>query len=78
MAASFSLQEAIKRLEEIEKYFQLPDIDLEEAISRHKEALKVAKEILEYLDKAENTIKEIDRSEFLNVSPSKSTEENNS
>jgi exonuclease VII small subunit len=56
----FPLQKKIEELEEIEGYFQRPDMDLEVAITKHQDALKVAKEIVTYLDKVESTIEKID------------------
>jgi len=50
-----SLKEQIAQLETIEEYFRSPDIDLEEAISKHKQALALSKEILAYLDTVEST-----------------------
>jgi exonuclease VII small subunit len=58
--APFLLHEKIKQLEEIEHYFQRSDMDLEKAIEKHKEALKISKEILEYLEKAEHALKQIE------------------
>ncbi len=58
--APFSLQEKMSQLEALEAYFQRPDMNLEEAIEKHKQALGLAKEILEYLEKAETTIQKID------------------
>jgi len=54
------LHEKIQDLETIEKYFQQPDIDLEEAIAKHKQAIGLAREILEYLEEAENELTKID------------------
>ena len=62
MSKSFSLEEKIKELEKIEEFFQKPNMDLEQAIAKHKEALTLSKEILAYLEKAETTLTEIDLS----------------
>ncbi len=59
-AATFPLQEKITRLEEIEEYFQRTDMNLEEAIVLHKEALLIAKEVQEYLKQAEQALEQID------------------
>ena len=59
---TFSLESKMGELEEIEKYMQLPDIDLDEAIRKHEYATKVAKEIMEYLEKSESVFKKIDMS----------------
>jgi len=55
----FPLQEKIAQLEAIENYFRLPDMNLEIAIQKHKEAIVVAKEIVEYLNAAESTIEAV-------------------
>jgi exonuclease VII small subunit len=60
MNKAFPLQENISKLEDIERYFQKPDMDLEEAIRQHKEALEIAKKTLAYLDSAENELQKID------------------
>jgi exonuclease VII small subunit len=65
MPAAFSLHEKMSQLETIEEYFQLPNMNLEEAIEKHASALSVAKEVLAYLDKAESTLKKL---EFAQIS----------
>jgi exodeoxyribonuclease VII small subunit len=57
---SFPLQEKMSRLEAIEQYFQQPDINLEEALVQHQEALKLAEEIKTYLATAEQSLEQID------------------
>jgi exonuclease VII small subunit len=57
--ADFDLGVAMERLEEIEAYFQKPAFDLSEAIDRHAEALKLARTIESYLDKAETTLNKL-------------------
>ena len=59
---AFPLEKKVKQLEEIEAYFQGPEIDLEKGIAKHQEAVAVGKEILEYLEQAETAVKEIDAS----------------
>lgn len=59
-STSFPLQAKMTRLEEIEKYFQRADVDLEEAIKLHDEALKVALEIQAYLKTAEQSLEKVD------------------
>lgn len=53
------MDDEMRKLEAIEAYFQTPDMNLEEAIKKHEEALKVAKGILEYLDKAESSLQKL-------------------
>ena len=65
MSNSFVLAEKIKELEKIEHYFTEPNMDLEEGINKHKEALALSKEIIEYLNKVENTLNTIDISQTL-------------
>ncbi len=60
MKAVFPLQEKVHQLEEIQQYFQRPDMNLEEAIEKHKVALGVAKEIIRYLETAENSLEKVD------------------
>lgn len=59
----FSLEKKIKELEIIEKYFQKPEMDLEEGIRQHREALKIAGEIKRYLETIESSLEKIDISE---------------
>lgn len=60
MSTEFSLEKKIKELEAIEAYFQESNIDLEKAIGKHSEAIRISKEILEYLQKVETRIEEIE------------------
>ena len=60
MAESFSLRAKIEQLEEIERYFQKPGMDLELAVKKHKEAVELAKQILAYLQKIETSLTKID------------------
>jgi exonuclease VII small subunit len=55
----FSLAKQIQELEEIEAYFQKPNMDLEIAIQKHQEALKIAQAILNYLQNAESSIENL-------------------
>lgn len=57
--SEFSLEKKMKTLEDIERYFQGSEINLEEGIKKHEEALKLGAEIVAYLEKAENTLEEI-------------------
>jgi hypothetical protein len=57
---SFSLQKKIAELEVLEAYFRSPDIDLQEAISKHKQALVISQEVLEYLDSVESTFQTLE------------------
>ena len=56
----FDLNQKMRDLEHIEEYFQRPDMDLAEAIKRHKEALQLGKEIVTYLEEAESIVQELD------------------
>jgi len=58
--AAFSLQKKIAELESLEAYFRAPDIDLQEAIAKHKQALGLSKEILAYLDSVESTFQTLE------------------
>lgn len=60
MTKEFDLGKSMEHLESLEAYFQRPELDLEEAIAKHKEALKVAKEILAYLESAETVLEKLD------------------
>ncbi len=64
--SSFSLENHIVKLEAIETYFSNPDIKLDVAMKKHAEALQIAKEIMEYLDKSEQSIRAIDINDLLN------------
>lgn len=57
---SFQLHAKIAELEKIEEFLQKPDLNLEEAIEKHEVALKIAKEITTYLEKAESTLKQLE------------------
>lgn len=57
---SFQLHAKISELEKIEEFLQQPDLNLEEAIEKHEVALKIAKEITTYLEKAESTLKQLE------------------
>lgn len=68
MSTPFLLENKIKELESIESEFQQPNMSIDEAIVKHENALKIAKEIKNYLEKAENTLKKIDISALLKES----------
>lgn len=55
-----TLAEAIEQLEKLEAYFQQSDLNLEESIKKHGEAVVLAKNILERLQKAENELQKVD------------------
>ena len=55
----FPLQEKITQLETIEEYFRRPDMNLEVAIEKHKEAILLAKEIVTYLNTVESSIETV-------------------
>ena len=61
MKNKFSLEEKMNQLEKIEEYFSRPDMDLEQSIKKHEEALVVAQDILAYLKKAESSLEQLDR-----------------
>lgn len=56
----FRLRDKIAELEKLEAYFEKPEMDLEEAIQKHTEALVLAKEITAYLEKAESSLKQLE------------------
>ena len=56
----FSLQEKIAELEALEAYFRQPDIDLQEAIAKHRQALALSKEVLQYLESVESTFQTLE------------------
>jgi exonuclease VII small subunit len=60
MSKDFNLETAMQNLEKLESYFQQPNIDIDEAIAKHTEALKAAQEIITYLQKAEQTLERLD------------------
>lgn len=66
MSTSFSLQKKVAELESLEEYFRQPDMDLETAITKHTQALELAKEILDYLAKAESKLEQINIEELFN------------
>ena len=57
---TFNLDDAMKRLEAIESDFRQPKLDLEASLQKHKDATKLAEEILLYLDQAEQNLERID------------------
>ncbi len=63
---TFDLSKNIAELEELERYFQSPDMNLEEAIEKHKQALELSKKIIAYLNTVESTLKQINISELKN------------
>ena len=58
-ATAFSLTESIKKLEELEQYFQKPNMDFEVAITKHAEALQVAEDIKQYLATVESSLEKL-------------------
>ncbi len=64
--SSFDLSASIAELEVLERYFQNPDMNLEEAIVKHKEALELSKKIIAYLNTVESTLKQINVNELKN------------
>ena len=61
----FPLSSKMEELEKIQAYFSSPDLDLEAGIVKVEEASKIAKEILNYLEKVESKLEAIDISENL-------------
>lgn len=55
----------LAELEEIERYFQASEIDLEQAIARHARAVELAKELSEILKKNEEAFKRISMKDVL-------------
>jgi exonuclease VII small subunit len=57
--ASLSLSEKMERLKELENYFQQPELELTDALEKHKEAVGLGSEILRYLEEAESQLKKV-------------------
>lgn len=56
---NFSLRESLAQLEEIEEYFQDPDLDIDGAIGKYEEAMKLSQAIVAYLNEAETKIEKL-------------------
>jgi len=54
-----SLEEGLKKLEELVEEFESEKLDLEKAIPRFKEGMELGKRLKAKLDKLENEIKEL-------------------
>ncbi len=54
-----SLSAKLSRLAELETFFQQPDLNLDEALEKHREAVKLGTEILTYLETAESELKKV-------------------
>lgn len=52
----FKLNEELKKLEQIQVYFQSNQLDLDEALKQQKQAVEITGKILKYLEEAENEI----------------------
>lgn len=63
-ATPFPLQQKVKRLEEIEQYFQQAEVDLDKALELHGEAIGIAKEIQAYLKEAEQKLESLSIAEL--------------
>lgn len=59
MSTSFSLTQAMKQLEDINRWFQQDDIDLELALEKLKEAKKLLHQSQSRLQEVENEFKHI-------------------
>lgn len=57
--AGMNLSEKLARLGELERYFQEPELNLDEALEKHKEAVVLGKEILSHLEHAESELEKI-------------------
>lgn len=54
-----NLSAKLSRLAELETFFQQPDLNLDEALEKHREAVKLGSEILSYLETAESELKKV-------------------
>lgn len=61
MKKSFNLQDKIEELEQIELYFKNTEINLDEGIKKHKQAILIGGEIEDYLLQVENELVEINK-----------------
>lgn len=57
------IQENVKQLEEIIKYFESEDIDLDEAIEKYEKAAKLVQSVTEVLKEYELRIEKVKKSE---------------
>jgi exodeoxyribonuclease VII small subunit len=57
------IQENVKQLEEIIKYFESEDIDLDEAIEKYEKAAKLVQSVNEVLKEYELRIEKVKKSE---------------
>ena len=60
----FPLEEKMQLLDEIEQYLESPNMNIEEAITKHEKGLIIAEEILDYLNEAESRLEKIDISKL--------------
>lgn len=60
-----SLSDQLAELEKLETFFQSPELDLDEALKKHTEALKVGQDILTHLDTVENTLNQVEVKSFM-------------
>ena len=67
---TFPLSEKMRQLEEIEQFFQQSTVDIELGLKKQKEAQVLAKDILTYLQKAENALHEIELADSTDNIPS--------
>jgi len=55
----FNFTKAYQEIEEINKWFQKEDIDLDEALKKYKRGMELVKKCKERLQNTENTFEEI-------------------
>jgi exonuclease VII small subunit len=54
-----TLSSKLARLSVLEQFFQQPDLNLDEALEKHREAVVLGGEVLQYLEHAESELKKV-------------------
>ncbi|CAN5142299.1 hypothetical protein BH11PAT4_BH11PAT4_6860 [soil metagenome] len=54
-----TLSAKLERLSVLEQFFQQPDLNLDEALEKHREAVALGGEVLQYLEHAESELKKV-------------------
>jgi exodeoxyribonuclease VII small subunit len=60
----FSLARQMERLEEIDRAFRTPEMDLDAAFKQYEEAQGIAKGVQQYLDTAKHRLEELDAADL--------------
>lgn len=61
MSSKKSYQELQSELDSIVSQLQSDEIDVDEAVDKYEQATKIIKELKQYLDTAENTLKQVNK-----------------